>query len=110
MTNDQSHQLMNQAQLYQQQIHGILMQKENLNLQMTEINNALDELTKSKEKDIYKISGPLLIKSAREDVKKDLEEKKELISLKLKTLDKSEQKIKGKIDELREKLTKPSAG
>ena len=104
--SEQSQQLLNQAQLYQQQMQSIMVQKESLNMQLLEINNALDEIEKTKEKDLYKVSGPLLIKSAKEEIKKDLAEKKELIDLKLKTLEKSESKIKTKIDELRERLTK----
>ena len=104
--SEQSQQLLNQAQLYQQQIQNIMVQKESLSMQLLEINNALDEIEKTKEKDLYKVSGPLLIKSAKEEIKKDLAEKKELIDLKLKTLEKSEAKIKTKIDELRERLTR----
>lgn len=103
---DASQQLLNQAQLYQQQMQGILTQKETLNVQMVELSTALDELEKTKDQDVYKVSGPLLIKSKKTEVKKDLEEKKELIDVKLKTLEKSEEKIKKKLDDLREQLTK----
>ena len=91
-------------------MQGIAVQKETLHLQLAEISSALDELDKTKETDVYKISGPLLIKTEKSDVKKDLEEKKELIDVKVKTLEKSEQKIKVKIDELRERLTKSGMG
>ena len=108
--SDQQEQLMQQAQVLQQQLQGILVQKENLGMQAMEIANALDELDKTKEADVYKATGPLLIKSAKTEVKKDLEEKKELIDLKVKTLEKSEEKIKVKMDEMRDRLTKAGIG
>jgi len=110
MVDEQSQQLLTHAQMYQQQIQGISAQKEALTMQILEINNALDELEKTKANEIYKISGPLLIKAEKTEVEKDLKEKKELIDIKVKTLEKSEQKIKTKIDELRERLTRAGMG
>lgn len=107
---DQSQQLLQQAQVYQQQIQGISAQKEAFNMQIMEISNAVEQLEKTKEKDVYKASGPLLIKESKESVKKDLEEKKELLNTRLKVLEKSEQKLKAKIDELRERLSKAGMG
>jgi len=109
MTSKQSQELLNQAQLYQQQIQGIAIQKETFSMQLIEITKALDELEKSKGDGLYKVSGPILIKSEKGELKKELEEKKELISVKLKTLEKSEQRIKERIDGLKEKLTKAEA-
>ena len=101
-----SQQLLNEASLYQQQMQGITAQKEALNMQLMEISNALDELEKTKDKEIYKVAGPLIIKSAKTDIKKDMTEKKELIHTRLKVLEKSEDKIKTKMEELRNKLQK----
>ncbi|MBI4021578.1 MAG: prefoldin subunit beta [Candidatus Aenigmarchaeota archaeon] len=103
---DQSQQLLSQAALYQQQMQGIAAQKEALNMQLMEISSALDELEKTASKEVYKIAGPLILKSDREEVQKDMAEKKELIHTRLQVLEKSEHKIKTKVDELRERLTK----
>ncbi len=102
----QKQQLLNQAQIYQQQLQGILAQKESLNLQLMEINKALENLEQTKEKTIYKISGPILIKSDKEEVKKDLNERKEMITLRIKTLEKGEKRLKEKFEELRAKISK----
>lgn len=110
MPQNQSDQLLLQAQQFQQQMHGIVLQKEGLGMQMMEISNALEELEKAPQGDVYKMAGPLLIKSGKEEIRKDLQEKRELIDLKIKTLEKSEQKIRLRIDELRERLTKGQAG
>ena len=91
-------QLIGQAQVYQQQAQLYAAQRETLNLQMLEIEKALKELETTKEDKIYKISGPILIRAGKEDVGKELQEKKDFLSLKVQTLEKSEQKIKEKLE------------
>src|SRR3989338_9170863 len=85
MISKQTQNILEQAQLYQQQIQGVVAQKEALNMQLIEINKSLEELRKTKEKEIYKISGPILIKQPIQEVRKDLDQKKELIDLRIKT-------------------------
>ncbi len=99
-------QLIMQAQSYQQHLQAIAGQKESLNVQLIEGGKALEELAKPGEGDVYKITGPVLVKVSKADAKKDIEEKKEIIMLRLKTLEKSEADLKAKMDELRAKLSK----
>ena len=99
-------QLLGQAQLYQQQMQGIMGQKEVLNMQLTEIDKALEALEETKEKEVFKISGPVLIKTGKVEVKKELNEKKTAISLRIKSLEKGETRLKSQLEELREKLSK----
>ena len=106
VTQEQAQQVLGQAQVYQQQMQSILSQKETLKLQQMEIKKALEEIGKAKEEHLYKASGPILIKSSKEDVKKELSEKDEFITTRLQTLERSEKKVKEKIEELREKLSK----
>ena len=102
-------QLIGQAQAYQQQMQAYLMQKEQLNIQLLEINKAVEDLEKTKEAEIYRISGPVLIKTKKAEATKDLNEKKDLIKLRLAQIEKKEKGIREKIDDLKEKLTKPAA-
>ena len=102
-------QLIGQAQAYQQQMQAYIMQKEQLSIQLMEINKAVEDLEKTKEADIYRISGPVLIKTKKADAKKDLKEKQDMIKLRLSQIEKREKGIKDKIDELKERLTKPAA-
>ena len=106
VTQEQAQQLLGQAQVYQQQMQSIMAQKETLKVQQLEIKKALEEIGKSPEGHVYKASGPILIKSSMEDVKKELSEKDEFITTRLQTLERSEKKVKEKIEELREKLSK----
>jgi prefoldin beta subunit len=108
----ETEQLLSQAQLYQQQIQTLITQKTALSMELNEIKKALEEIEKTKEKSVLKVSGPILIKVDTKDMKKDLGEKENMINLRLKTIEKQEVKVKEKIEELRSKLTgsEPKAG
>ncbi len=99
-------QLLGQAQLYQQQLQGLMNQKELMNMQLIEIDKALEALETTKEKDVFKISGPILIKTGKLEVKKELKEKKDAISLRIKSLEKGETRLKSQMEELRARLSK----
>ena len=101
-------QLLQSAAILQQQLQNIMAQKEAMGVQVLEIKRALDELDKSKENEVYKIAGPILIKSGKAEVLKDLKDRDEAFDVRLKSLEKEEKRIKVKIDELREKLVKGS--
>lgn len=102
----ENQQLLQSAAILQQQLQAVLTQREALGIQVLETKRAVEELEKSKEKEVYKIAGPILIKSQKSGVLKELKERDEAFSLRLKSLEKEEKRIKLKIEELRERLVK----
>lgn len=100
----ETQQMLIELQTFQQQMQTIIMQKESLNIQNTEIARALEELKKSTTEDVYKAVGPILIKSTKKDLDKELTEKKEIIDLRLKSLQKQEDRIKEKLKEVQGKF------
>jgi prefoldin beta subunit len=106
MEKEEAGQLLNQAQLYSQQIQNIIAQKTALVLELNEMKRALEEVRKTKEKFVFKLSGPIMIKVDTAELKKEFEERESLASLRIKTLEKQEVKLKEKIDELRTKIIK----
>jgi len=58
----------------------------------------------SKEKDAYKITGPIMIKKSSEDLKNELKERKENFNLRIKTLEKAENRITNSLKEMEPKL------
>lgn len=102
--------LLGQAQLFQQQLQSLMFQKETLSLQAAEIKKATEEIENTKETSVYKITGPILVKTNKKEVKKDLDEKEEAISIRIKMLEKNEMKIKDKLNEIRNDLTKNVGG
>ena len=96
--------LIEQFQTLQQQLQSILLQKENVKLQHLETEKALDELMKSDVKEAYKIAGPIMIKKDADGIKKDLEERVGDLDLRLKTMEKTEEKIMNRLKEIEPKL------
>ena len=93
-----------QLQLHEQGLQNILIQKQQFQAQSIEIESALKELEATKE--AYKIVGNLMVASKKEDLKKDLESKKETVNLRIKTLEKQETQIKERAKKLQEEVSK----
>jgi prefoldin beta subunit len=106
MEKDQTSQILGQAQLYSQQIQTVAAQKAALTMELHEIKRALEEVKKAKEKFVYKLSGPILIKVDSDELVKDFDEKETMVNLRLKTLEKQELRLKEKIEELRTRMIK----
>lgn len=108
----ETEQLLGQAQIYQQQIQTILAQKTALTLELNEVRKSLEEIEKSDEKSVFKLSGPIMIKVDKLGMKKELKERENTINMRLTTIERQELKIKEKIEELRSRLMKsrPEAG
>jgi prefoldin beta subunit len=88
----------------------VAAQKTASSLELHEIKKALEELEKTTEKTVYKISGPVLVKSETESVKKELKEREELLTVRMKAVERQEKDIRVKMEELREKLSGISEG
>ncbi len=94
-----------QFQQVQQQAQTVGTQKIQMEMQLKEIEKTLEELEKiNADSDIYKSVGPLLIKSEKNDVKEELKEKKEVLGLRVKTIQRQEEKILTKLKEMQQKI------
>ena len=102
--SEEAKNLVTQFQVYQQQLQSVLIQKENFKLQSLEIERALEELEKTKQKTAYKITGQIMINKPVSELKKELNENKEAVGVRLKGLEKTEEKINNKLKDLQEKL------
>lgn len=97
--------MLNSVAMQQQQLQGIMTQREATGLQIMEIKKALEELERTKEKEVYKVAGPILVKSGKAEVVKDLKEREESLNVRLKMLEKEEKRVKIRIDDIKEQLT-----
>ena len=100
----EAQQVLIELQACQQQMQTVLIQKESLNIQNLEIDKALEELKKVKKEDVFKAVGPILIKSEKAKLEKELEERKETIDLRLKSLQRQENRLKDRLEQGQEKL------
>jgi prefoldin beta subunit len=101
---EETKKMLEQFQAYQQQLQNILIQKESVKIQIMEVEKALEELKNTKEKNAYKISGQIMVLRPVEELKKELNETKEDLEIRIKALEKSEEKIKDNLKELQNKL------
>ena len=92
-------------QQLQQTLQSILGQKQQVELETMEINQALDELQKlADDATIYKATGSLLIKAEKTKVTTDLNERKELLTTRSTVLSKQEERLRGQVKDLQTKL------
>ncbi len=94
-------------QQLQQTLQSVLTQKQQLELELLEVDQALSELEKASDDiAIYKSIGSLLIKSEKTRVTTELNERKELANMRISVLGKQEERLRSQVKELNEKLQK----
>jgi len=92
-------------QQLQQTLQTVLAQKQQVELELTEIEQALSELQKlTDDAVIYKATGSLLVKSERAKITIDLNERKELLNTRATVLGKQEERLRGQLKDLQAKL------
>ncbi|MAE42983.1 prefoldin subunit beta [Candidatus Woesearchaeota archaeon] len=94
----------NQLQMMEQSMQNLSMQKQQFQLQQVEIESALKELENVNE--AYKIVGNIMVLSKKDELKKDLDSKKEVIELRVKNLEKQETQMRNKASKLQEEVLK----
>lgn len=94
-------------QQLQQTLQGVMAQKQQLEMQLSEVEHAESELEKMKETAvIYKSIGALLVKSKKDKVTAELTERKELLKMRVDVLGKQEERLRTQAKDLQEKLQK----
>jgi len=89
----------------QQNLQAVLAQKQQVELELSETDKALEELGKaSATEDVYKFAGNLLVKVKKEDVVKELNEKKELANTRKMVLTKQESRFRESLKDLQTKI------
>lgn len=94
-----------ELQLHEQNLNNLLMQKQAFQIELIETENALTELTKAKD-DVYKIFGNIMIKSDQNKIKEELEKRKEVLALRVKSIEKQELTISKESEDLRDQVLK----
>ncbi len=96
-----------ELQKLEQQLQVFSNQRQQFHNRLIEIENAKKELERlPKDGKAYKMVGNIMVLSEKDELSKDLESKHEVLSLRVKTLEKQEEKIKEKLDALQENLMK----
>ena len=89
----------------QQNLQSILAQKQQVEMENTESERALEELQKANDDEqVFKYAGSILIKSDKKILIEELEEKKELSKTKSIVLAKQEERLKTSLKEQEQKI------
>ena len=89
----------------QQNLQAVLIQKQQVEMELSETEKALEELTKAADTEaIYKFAGNLLVRVEKVDMVKELTEKKELGSTRKMVLAKQEGRFRENLKELQAKI------
>ena len=95
-------------QVYEQNLQSLLMQRQAVQVDFNEINNALGELQKSGD-EVYKMLGGIMIRSDKKSLMNELEEKKKIGEIRIQSLEKQEKSIEEKAESLRSEVQKSLA-
>ena len=88
--------------LLQQNLANISAQKQQFVSQLSEFDAALKALEKTDKS--YKIIGNIMVSSTKEDLKKDIAKKQEIVNIRIKSFEKQEEKLKEKAETMQKEI------
>jgi len=92
-------------QQLQQTLQAVLTQKQQLELELTETEQALSELGKMDDSAVvYKSIGSLLVKTEKAKATTELNERKDLLNMRVGVLGKQEERLRTQVKDLQTKL------
>ncbi len=95
----------------QQNLQSVITQKQHLEIEQAETEKALGELKKVADGDaVYKHAGTVLIKSTKQELIDELEERQELAKTRVTVLEKQETRVKDSLKEQEAKITEMMKG
>ncbi len=102
----------NQFRQLQQQLQVITAQRVQMETRLKEVEVTLEELSKAEDKTpIYRSIGSLLIRAKeKDDVKKELEDQKETLAIRVKTLEKQEKSLAERYERMQQQISEALGG
>ena len=92
-------------QVLEHNLQQFLMQKQAFQFELNETENALREVKETGD-EIFKISGQIMVKASKPEVEKELSVKKDILELRLKSIEKQEDGLKKETEKLRGEVMK----
>lgn len=92
-------------QQLQDQLNRLLTEKNVIDSELREVNKILQELSQLPSgTTVYKIVGNLLVKTDKETVQKELDDRKEILELRSRTYQKQESLLRTQLEDLQKKV------
>ena len=89
--------------LLENSLQNLLMQKQVFQIELAETDSALNQLESSGD-EVFKIIGQLMIKADKEKSKDELFNKKKVLELRIKSIEKQENSFTGRIETLKNEI------
>lgn len=108
MENPESNKAIQELQHIEHALQHLSMQKQNSQVELNELDNALTEIKASKE-DVYRVLAGIMVKADKVALEKELEERKNVLNIRVQALEKQEKQTDEKAQKLKETVTKAFA-
>ncbi len=92
-----------ELQLLQQNLQAVVMEEQILRQNLVELEDAISELETSEGK-VFKLIGEIFVEKNKEDLLNELNNKKELLEIKLESLEKQKKKLQENLEKLQKEL------
>ncbi len=94
-----------ELQILEHNLNNLLMQKQAFQLELNETLNALEEI-KNTDEAIYKMVGSIMVKGDKKKIHEELSEKKDVLQMRMSSIEKQEKLFESKAKELQEEARK----
>ncbi|MDO8460215.1 MAG: prefoldin subunit [Nanoarchaeota archaeon] len=103
--DEETNKKIEELQFLEQHTQHLLAQKQSIQIELNEANNALVELERTKD-EVYKIFSGIMIKSDKEILIKEIKERKKILEMRFDSVDKQSILIQRKEEELSKEINK----
>jgi len=94
-----------EIQILEHNLQNLILQKQAFQMELTETTSALAEIEKSGD-EVFKIIGQLMIKTDKKEIEKELQDKKKILELRVKTFEKQENSLMERLEKMKEEFSK----
>src|SRR3989344_651233 len=94
-----------ELRILENRLQQLIAQKQSNQIQLNEVNNALEETEKSDD-EVYKILAGVMVKSSKEKIRKELVEKQKILEAMILSVEKQEKLVEKNASELRKSIEK----
>ncbi len=92
-----------EMQLSEQALQSLLLQKQAFQLELSETENAISEVEKTSG-DVFKVVGQVMVRKSKEEILDELKKRKEILELRVRSIEKQEENLRGKLEELKKEI------
>ncbi|MBI2649990.1 prefoldin subunit beta [Candidatus Woesearchaeota archaeon] len=98
----ETEQKIGQLQMFEQSLQNFLGQKQQFQVQLVETESALNELGNTDK--AYKIIGNIMVETDKNELKAELQSKREMLELRIRTMEKQESQVREKASKLQSEI------